>query len=195
MKHKKASDDGPVVIKKYANRRLYDTGRSLYVTLDDLGERVRAGEAFVVEDAKTGEDITRAVLTQIIVEREAGGQPLLPVDFLRQLIRFYGDGMQSVVPEFLDMSMKALMQGKARYDEQIRSASKAAPVNLFEAQMRHNMALFEKTLAAFSPFAAFAPEGGAKPEEPEADKTVRSEDLDELRAQLAAMQDKLDKLG
>ena len=184
----------PVVIKKYANRRLYDTRRSAYVTLDDLSAMVHEGKDFVVQDAKSGKDLTRQVLTQIIIEREAGEQPLLPVDFLRQLIGFYGDSMQSVVPDFLDMSMNALMQGKARYDEQLRSVHDSAPLGVFEEQMRRNMRVFEDALSAFSPFSGFA--GARTKDTPRTpDATVDQAELDDLRAQMAAMQARLDKLG
>ncbi len=195
MARDKNDEDAPVVIKKYANRRLYDTARSAYVTLDDLSAMVHDGQAFVVQDAKTGKDLTRQVLTQIIIEREAGEQPLLPVDFLRQLIGLYGDSMQSVVPDFLAMSMKALMQGKARYEEQLRGVYGRAPLDLFEEQVRRNMRVFEDTLGMFSPFGGRAGDARADPPPATPAEPVDQAALDELRAQVAAMQAKLDKLG
>ena len=195
MARNKTGENGPVIIKKYANRRLYDTARSAYVTLDDLSAMVHDGVDFVVQDAKSGKDLTRQVLTQIIIEREAGEQPLLPVDFLRQLIGFYGGSMQSVVPDFLDMSMKALMQGKARYDEQMRGVYDNAPLGLFEEQMRRNLRMFEDTLSMFSPFAGRTDSARAETPPQQDAGPVEQADLDELRAQMAAMQAKLDKLG
>ena len=195
MTRSSSGESDPVVIKKYANRRLYDTRRSAYVTLDDLSAMVHDGKDFVVQDAKSGKDLTRQVLTQIIFENEAGEQHLLPVDFLRRLIGFYGDSMQSMVPGFLDMSMKALMQGKARYDEKMHSLYDTAPLELFEEHFRRNIRLFEETLSVFTPF------GGARAEKapqgaPETAATpVDQAELDELRAQMAAMQARLDKLG
>jgi polyhydroxyalkanoate synthesis repressor PhaR len=189
----KNNPDDPVVIKKYANRRLYDTSRSTYITLGDLKAMVHAGTDFVVLDAKTGEDLTHCVLTQIIFEQEAQGQHLLPVDFLRQLIRFYGDSMQSVVPGFLDLSMKSLSQGKARYTQQMGGTNKGNPLmGLFEEQVRQNMALFETALETLSPFNTFASSRQAN-ERPK--NTPPKDELDDLKAQMAAMQEKLDTLG
>ncbi len=178
-----------MVIKKYANRRLYDTSRSAYITLDDLKTLVHEGTDFVVQDAKTGEDLTHSVLTQIIFEQEAQGQHLLPVDFLRQLIRFYGDSMQSVVPGFLDLSMSSLAKNKTRFDQQMGAASANPLFGMFEDQVRQNMAIFENALETMSPFKAFSAEK-QKEETPD-----RSDELAELRAQMSAMQEKLNKLS
>lgn len=183
-----ATDHEPVIIKKYANRRLYDTKRSVYITLDDLKNMVHEGTDFVVHDAKTGDDLTHSVLTQIIFEQEAQGERLLPVDFLRQLIRFYGDSMQSVVPGFLDLSMNSLTQSKERFAKQMGGATGNPLFGVFEEQVRQNMTLFEKALGSMMPFSAF---GASQADTPEPD---RQDELDELRAQMAAMQEKLDTL-
>ncbi|MBS0547183.1 MAG: polyhydroxyalkanoate synthesis repressor PhaR [Proteobacteria bacterium] len=145
----------PVVIKKYANRRLYNTATSAYVTLDHLSQMVKDKTDFVVYDAKTGEDITRPVLTQIIFEEESkGGQTLLPIPFLRQLISFYGDSLQGVVPQYLEMSMTQF----ARNQEQMRSYMQNAfgfnPFQQFESMGKQNMAMFENAMRMFNPFGA-----------------------------------------
>ncbi len=146
-------DTEPVMIKKYANRRLYNTAASSYVTLDHLSRMVRDGTNFVVHDAKTGEDITRSVLTQIIVEEEAKGQNLLPISFLRQLISFYGDSLSGVVPCYLEYSMQAF----AQHEEQMRSLLQNAldglfPFHRFEEMGRQNIAFFESAMKIFTPF-------------------------------------------
>lgn len=196
------NEDDKIIIKKYANRRLYDTARSAYVTLDDLSAMVHDGTDFIVQDAKTGEDLTHSVLTQIIFEQEAQGEHLLPVDFLRQLIRFYGDSMQSVVPGFLDMSMNSLAQGRERFAEQMGETFSKAPLGIFEEQVRQNMTLFENALSAFSPFGQFAtptqdkadPNAGAESDQAPKAQTQPNAELEELRAQMAAMQAQLNKL-
>jgi polyhydroxyalkanoate synthesis repressor PhaR len=139
----------PVVVKKYANRRLYNTESSSYVTLDDLAKMVRQGRDFVVYDAKSGDDITRGVLTQIIVEEEAKGSHLLPESFLRQLIGFYGDSLQGVLPRYLEMTM----QGFARQQEEMRRSMEQAfkPFSLEEVSQR-NIAMMERAMSLFSPF-------------------------------------------
>jgi polyhydroxyalkanoate synthesis repressor PhaR len=182
----------PVTIKKYANRRLYNTGTSAYVTLEDLGAMVKDGEDFVVFDAKTGEDITRSVLTQIIFEQENKGQNLLPINFLRQLIRFYGDSMQMMVPRFLDVSIDSLTREQGKIREQMSQAFPAFPgtsMHNFEEQARRNIEMFERAFAMFSPFAkraattdAAAPEGGTA-------------EIDELKKQMAEMQRRLERLS
>lgn len=144
----KNRSDKPTVIKKYANRRLYDTGRSSYVTLDDLCTMVKEGRDFVVYDAKSGEDLTRAVLTQIIVEQEGkeGQQNLLPVAFLRQLIGFYGDSVQNVVPNYLEQTLQNFTDNQDRFREMFS-------VSAFEEINRQNMTMFENAMrAAWSPF-------------------------------------------
>ena len=150
-----AKSDEPITIKKYANRRLYNTGTSTYVTLEDLATMVKAGENFVVYDAKTNEDITRSVLTQIIFEQEnkEGGQNLLPINFLRQLIRFYGDSMQMMVPRYLEVSIDSLTREQAKFREQISTAFGMGGFGAIEEQVRRNMEMFERTFSMFAPFA------------------------------------------
>src|SRR6202451_4373595 len=134
----------PVTIKKYANRRLYNTGTSTYVTLEDLAAMVKTGEDFVVYDAKTGEEITRSVLTQIIFEQEnkEGGQNLLPITFLRQLIRFYGNSMQMLVPRYLEVSIESLTREQEKFRQQISQAFGVGAFTSLEDQVRRNMARF-----------------------------------------------------
>jgi polyhydroxyalkanoate synthesis repressor PhaR len=195
----------PVTIKKYANRRLYNTGTSTYVTLEDLASMVKAGEDFLVYDAKTGDDITRSVLTQIIFEQEnKDGQKMLPVSFLRQLIRFYGDSMQMLVPRYLELSIDTLSKEQDRLRQQLSTTLGINPLTApFEQHIRRNMELFERAFSMFTPFAkregGAAAEGGAvlAAEEP-APATAPASDngeIDELKSQLAAMQKKLEGLS
>ncbi len=192
-----AKSDEPITIKKYANRRLYNTGTSTYVTLEDLATMVKAGENFVVYDAKTSEDITRSVLAQIIFEQEnKEGQNLLPINFLRQLIRFYGDSMQMMVPRYLEVSLESF----AREHEKMRQQmAQAFGVNVpsfgpMEDQVRRNMEMFEKAFAMFSPFARR--EAGAGPEKAEPEKSATSsEDIDALKRQIEEMQKRIDKIS
>ncbi len=185
-----AEEKEPVTIKKYANRRLYNTGTSTYVTLEDLAAMVKQGENFVVYDAKTGEDITRSVLAQIVSEQEnKEGQSLLPIAFLRQLIRFYGDSMQMLVPRFLEQSIDSLTREQGKFREQITQAFGVSGFGPLEDQVRRNMEMFEKTFAMFAPFAR----GQSKPG---SDKPQGSSgEMDELKRQLDEMQKRLDKLG
>ena len=157
----------PVVIKKYANRRLYNTDTSTYVTLDDLAAMVKSGRDFVVFDAKTGDDLTHSVLTQIIVEQESrmGTQTLLPIPFLRQLIRFYGDSVERLVPSYLQISLDTLTKEQERFRKTFAGAF--TPAGAFEAyqeQARKNLAMFEQAMAMFSPFGQ-AKSAAAKPGE------------------------------
>lgn len=186
----------PTTIKKYANRRLYHTGTSAYVTLEDLALMLKAGDEFIVTDAKTGDDITRSVLTQIIFEQESKGQNLLPIAFLRQLIRFYGDSLQGVVPGYLDMSMQSFTKEQERFRTQMAEAF-GAPFAVYEEQVRQNMAMFESAMRMFTPFAVgkdglpLAPRpGGAVPP-----KAEGGSDIDALKDQMAEMQRKLDELA
>lgn len=188
----------PVVIKKYANRRLYNTETSSYVTLDHLCQMVKDGREFVVKDAKTGEDITRSVLAQIIFEEESKGQTLLPVNFLRQLITFYGQGLDAVVPGYLEATMEMFSRNQERYREyfekQLSAAKAFAPAQAFaapfEEMARQNLAAFERATRMFSPF--MKGEGAAE------DKTAPaspSATLDDLKEQLKAMQAQIDALS
>src|ERR1700724_1407216 len=145
----------PVIIKKYANRRLYNTGTSTYVTLEDLAGMVKSGEDFIVYDAKTGEDITRSVLTQIIFEQEnkGGQQNLPPITFLRQLIRFYGDSIKMLVPRYLEVSIESLTREQEKFRQHMSQAFGAGPFGALEDQVRRNMEMFERAFAMFAPFA------------------------------------------
>ena len=172
-----------VIIKKYANRRLYNTESSSYITLEHLAEMVRQKREFKVVDAKSGEDITHNVLTQIIMEEEASGQSMLPVNFLRQLIGMYGDAMQPMVPQFLEESLDAFQRNQSQFRDAMAGAFAAGP---FADLARRNMEMFT---AATGGKAAKA-EDKSSPAEPET-----KAELAELKAQLAALQEKLDKLG
>jgi polyhydroxyalkanoate synthesis repressor PhaR len=199
----------PVIIKKYANRRLYNTETSAYVTLDALAEMVRSERDFVVYDAKTGEDLTHSVLTQIIVEQESsGGQNLLPIGFLRQLIRFYGNSMEGLVPSYLEFSLDTLTREQEKYQKQFTNAFGHATFEAIQEQARRNIALFEHALTMFSPFAAAAEgrkpapgaaDSGEKPKrasEPAPQAAAsRSDEMAQLRQQLAAMQEQINKLS
>jgi polyhydroxyalkanoate synthesis repressor PhaR len=197
MTEERSDADGPVVIKKYANRRLYNTQTSSYVTLDHLSQMVKAGTEFEVHDARTGEDITRSVLTQIIFEEEAKGQNLLPIQFLRRLIRFYGDSLQAFVPGYLDMSMESLTKNqdamKSRVAEAFGGGSQA-----FEALTRQNFAMFERAMKMFTPFGAM---GLAASDEPPAKsangagKPKPSEEISELKSEIEAMRKQLAELA
>ncbi len=191
----------PVVIKKYANRRLYNTETSTYVTLDDLATMVKSERDFVVFDAKTGDDLTHSVLTQIIVDQESrvGAQTLLPIPFLRQLIRFYGDSIERFVPSYLQISLQSLAKEHERFRKQFGAFTPAGAFEAYQEQARKNLAMFEQAMAMFSPF-GHAKNNAAKPSEegakPEPEKTEgKGEELAELREQLAAMQSKLEKLS
>lgn len=188
----------PIIIKKYANRRLYNTATSSYVTLDYLSNMVREGVDFVVYDAKSGADITRTVLAQIIFEQESKGENLLPVSFLRQLIGFYGDTLQSALPRYLEFSMERF----ARDQEKMRSylvdaMHSRARFNPFEEMARQNVAMFERMFEMFSPFASSTEsdegtdtQGGRQASDKESDR-----DIADLKAQLDTLQQKLDDLA
>jgi polyhydroxyalkanoate synthesis repressor PhaR len=197
-----AKSEEPVIIKKYANRRLYNTGTSTYVTLEDLAGMVKAGEDFVVYDAKTNEDITRSVLTQIIFEQEnkEGGQNLLPINFLRQLIRFYGDSMQMLVPRYLEVSLDSLTKEQSKFREQISQAFGMGGFGAMEDQVRRNMEMFERTFAMFAPFARQGGQSGQAGGESSSDAKPGSgagggDDINELKRQMEEMQKRLDRLG
>jgi polyhydroxyalkanoate synthesis repressor PhaR len=192
MAKRDKDDDGRVVIKKYANRRLYNTAASTYVTLEHLSEMVREGTDFIVLDAKTGEDITRSVLTQIIFEQESRGQNLLPVQFLRRLIRFYGDQMQGFLPPYLEMSMESFTKAQEKMRENMsRAFGATTPMAAFEEQAQRNMAMFQQALSMWSPFAQG---GAAKPADAE-DDASKDEQLADLRKQMEAMQKQLDAMA
>ena len=182
----------PVVVKKYANRRLYDTESSSYITLDTLAELVRQGRDFVVYDARSGEDITRGVLTQIIVEEEGKGRAMLPTNFLRQLIGFYGDSLQGLVPAYLEQAMATF----ARQQQQMRAALKQTyggffPFGSLEEVSRQNLAIMER---AFSLFAPFAPRPAAG-ETPADEQNALAVENAQLKAENAALRRRLEQPG
>lgn len=186
-----AAERPPVVVKKYANRRLYNTESSAYITLDSLAEMVRAGRDFVVYDAKSGDDITRSVLTQIIVEEESKGRAMLPTNFLRQLIGFYGDSLQGLVPRYLEQAMEAF----AHQQQQMRLAMQQTMGNLFPFGVpevsRQNMAMMERAMGMFSPFFPTAspatPAAPETPADPAAMLAALQAQIAELQRQLAAL--------
>ena len=195
VSEEKAAPQNAVVIKKYANRRLYNTSTSTYVTLDDLSAMVKSGTDFLVYDAKTGEDITRSVLTQIIFEEENKGTNLLPINFLRQLIRFYGDSMQAFVPGFLEFSLENLGKDQDKFRARMMDAWGGDAFKAMQDQAQRNMSMFSDAMMAFNPFASAM--GGAVPGAPVPGKpaTPTRDDLQSLKDQLAAMQQKLDTLS
>jgi polyhydroxyalkanoate synthesis repressor PhaR len=190
-----AKSEEPVTIKKYANRRLYNTGTSTYVTLEDLAAMVKMGEDFLVYDAKTGEDITRSVLAQIIFEQEGKqGQNLLPVTFLRQLIRFYGDSMQMLVPRFLEVSIDSLTREQGKLRQQMGQTFGMGGFGALEEQARRNMELFQRTFSMFGTFGR-QDEPDSTPANGEKAAAASEGDLGELRRQLQEMQARLDRLS
>lgn len=202
-----------IVIKKYANRRLYNTATSSYVTLENLVQLVRDEKDFIVKDAKSGADLTHSILTQIIVDEEAKGQSLLPTNFLKQLIRFYGQGMQQFVPSYLELSLESLTRQQEKYREQFGSSAFEA----MQSQARQNLAMYERALSMFNPFASAGLDGFAVDEsengndEPQSASTggrraksskkssaaadESHEELLELQAQMAEMQKQLDRMA
>jgi polyhydroxyalkanoate synthesis repressor PhaR len=195
-----AKEKEPTTIKKYANRRLYNTGTSTYVTLEDLAEMVKSGEDFVVFDAKTGEEITRSVLTQIIFEQENKGQNLLPITFLRQLIRFYGDSIQNLIPTYLDFSIDSLVREQEKLRSQMASAFgpgafAPGPLGSMSDLVRRNTEMFEQAMKMFLPFGAGRTGEQSPPNQNEAPGESGGGDLDALRRQLDDMQKRLDKLS
>jgi len=184
-----------VIIQKYANRRLYNKATSSYITLEDLAAMVRQGVDFEVHDAKSGEDITRKVLTQIIFEEEGRGQNLLPIAFLRQLIGFYGDRLQAFLPSYLELSLDSFMRQRERMKTQFSQITLPG-AGAFDEQIRQNMALFDRAMKMFSPF-AFRPDEAAQAE-PAAggeERRKESDDIAQLRAQMAQMQEQLAALA
>ena len=181
-----AKSSDKVTIKKYANRRLYDTESSSYITLDRLAEMVREGREFEVVDAKTGEDITRTVLTQIIVDEEARGSTMLPVNFLKQLIGLYGNSMQGMVPQYLEAAMDAFQRNQSAMRD-------AFGGKVFADIAKRNMEMFEGASRAFGTTPQKTPQ---KPKaKPAADKQPDEAELEQLRAELAALRDKVDRLS
>ena len=189
----RADQEAPdtVTIKKYANRRLYNTATSSYVTLDNLCDMVRNGEDFVVRDARTGGDITRQVLTQIIVEQEAKGQNMLPISFLRQLIQLYGDNVQAFVPRYLEVAMETFARNQGDIRERMNQTFGGMfPVDEFEAMAERNMALMQRTMEMFAGVPATERQSEPKPDtggEDEADVGAVLDRLDKMQAQLDAL--------
>ncbi|MCC7268401.1 MAG: polyhydroxyalkanoate synthesis repressor PhaR [Caulobacteraceae bacterium] len=193
-----AGKDERVVIQKYANRRLYNKASSTYITLEDLAKMVKDGVDFVVYDAKTNEDITRKVLTQIVFEEESSGQNLLPIQFLRQLISFYGNSMQALLPSYLEMSLAGFAEQQERLRAQFGQMGTPAGTALIEEQVRQNIAMFDRAMKMFSPF-AFTPPARA-PEPPPAKSVPTAapgddEALAELRRRMEEMQAQIEKLA
>jgi polyhydroxyalkanoate synthesis repressor PhaR len=185
----------PIVIQKYANRRLYNKATSSYITLEDLSKMVKEGVDFVVHDAKTGEDITRKVLTQIIFEEEGRGQNLLPVQFLRQLIGFYGDRMQAFLPSFLELSLDSFIRQQERARAQFPLATPPV-MGVFDEQVRQNMALFDRAMKMFTPFAFRGDEvPGSTPARGAAAPAKEDVTLAEIKRQMAAMQEQIAALS
>ena len=205
MSEDEGAEKPPVTIKKYANRRLYNTATSSYVTLDYLAQMVKDGEEFVVHDAKTGDDITRQVLTHIIVEEEGKGQNLLPIGFLRHLISFYGDSLESVVPNYLDYSMKTFAHNQEKMRDYMQDTLGGLdPMSQFEEMGKQNVAMFEEAMKMFVPFlpgggdadGKTPPQAAAKGNDKVTGRTAKEDDsqLDDLQDQLKQMQRQIDKL-
>jgi polyhydroxyalkanoate synthesis repressor PhaR len=184
----------PITIKKYANRRLYNTATSSYVTLENLAQMVKDGVEFVVYDAKTSEDITRSVLTQIIVEEEGKGQNMLPIGFLRQLISLYGDNLQFMVPRYLESSMEAFARNQDQMRQYFKDVSGVFPFGAFEEMGKQNMALFERAMQMFTPFAGKGkpPGGGEAAAEPA--KVAETGSIDTLRQKLDDLQRQIEEI-
>jgi len=201
---KNHDEDQPTVIKKYANRRLYNTATSSYVTLDHLCQMVQEGADFVVYDAKSGDDITRSVLTQIIVEEEAKGQNLLPINFLRQLIGYYGDSMQWMVPRYLDHMMEAFSHNQDRMRQSMQdSFGGIFPFGKFDEMGKQNMAIFENAMKMFTPpnsdpSSAGNPSSGPTPQSPpnsSGTQTPDADSLEQLKAQVDQLQQQLEAIS
>jgi polyhydroxyalkanoate synthesis repressor PhaR len=211
MSEENEAEKPPITIKKYANRRLYNTATSSYVTLDHLATMVKEGSDFVVYDAKSGEDITRQVLTHIIVEEENKGENLLPIDFLRHLISFYGDSLQSVVPNYLDYSMKAFAKNQEQMRDYMQDTlGDLSPMGQFEEMGKKNVVMFEEAMKMFTPFIPGGPggpsaggdqkqdgtPGGTKGDKKKAGGSKDNpEQMDDLRSQLEKMQRQIDELS
>ncbi|HST92534.1 MAG TPA: polyhydroxyalkanoate synthesis repressor PhaR [Brevundimonas sp.] len=191
MADKKAGAGETVVIKKYANRRLYNTATSAYVTLEDLAKMVREGTEFVVYDAKTNDDLTRQILTQIIFEEESRGEALLPVQFLRQLIGFYGGQMQGVLPGYLEMSLENFSRQQEQIRGQFSKAFGAAPgAGLMDEAVKRNMVMFSEAMKMWPGFNAMTP-----PAQAAAPTAAPADPLDEMRRQMDEMRSQLDRLS
>ncbi len=198
MTGKTRGEGAAIVIKKYANRRLYNTATSAYVTLDDLAAMVREGVDFVVFDAKTNDDLTRQVLTQIIVEEESRGESLLPVQFLRQLIGYYGNQMQGVLPSYLELSLNNFTRQQEQLREQFGRTFGAAPgAGIMDEAVKQNIAMFERAMKMFSPFGPVGAAPVARPADTEAQPAAPSapDPIAEMRRQMEEMRAQIEKLA
>lgn len=208
MTEQRKAETSSVVIKKYANRRLYNTASSTYVTLDDLAQMVKDGTDFSVYDAKTGEEITRSVLTQIIFEEENKGTNLLPINFLRQLIRFYGDSMQAFVPSYLEFSLETLTREQEKLRQQFMESFGGESFRALEDQAKRNMSMFQEAVRMFNPFMPLGPgnargpggqgearNGSGQHQPPPPEPAASQDELKALKDQLQAMQRQLDGLA
>jgi polyhydroxyalkanoate synthesis repressor PhaR len=201
-KKRKGRDDQVAVVKKYANRRLYNTASSSYVTLDDLSQMVRNGEDFVVYDAKSGEDLTRSILTQIILEEDGKGRNLLPISFLRQLISFYDDSLRAFLPRYLELSMENFASNQEQIRRYIEGTfGRFFPVGQFEDMARQNMALFQRAATMFKPPVAASDQPGGPTESHaaahnavHADAQVQPLPRDETTREIKALNDKIEAL-
>lgn len=197
----KTKDGESVVIKKYANRRLYNTSTSTYVTLEDLAKMVREGVDFVVFDAKTNEELTRQILTQIIFEEESRGQALLPVQFLRQLIGFYGGQMEGVLPSYLEMSLENFSRQQEQFRDQMTKVLGATPASglmgggLLEAAAKQNMAMFQNAMKMFPAFAYGRMDGDTAPQAAPAAQPATDPAIDEMRRQMDEMRAQIDRIA
>lgn len=206
MSDRKTAAQDPIIIKKYANRRLYNTGTSSYITLEQLCEMVKEGVEFEVRDARSGEDITRQVLAQIIFEEENKGQHLLPIQFLRQLIRFYGDSLQAFIPPYLEISMDSFSKNQNDLRHRFAEAlGGKLGYRDFEQLTRQNLQMFDRAMRMFSPFGGMgawngqaedaSPNGRARDEKAEAQAAQRKDELQELKDQVEAMRRQLTELA
>lgn len=190
---RKQKNEEPIVVKKYANRRLYDTSRSSYVTLDDLYEMVKEGHDFIVYDAKSGEDLTRSVLTQIIVDQESRGQNMLPVGFLRRLIGYYDDNFNGILPNYLEHAIDSFASNQESFRKHInKSIEGMFPVSRVEELNRRNLEMFERALKTFSPFSMLYSDENSE-EGLKQKKTELEKQIAELQKELKAVEDKQKK--
>ena len=192
MSAKQAAADAPITIKKYANRRLHNTATSSYVTLDHLSKMVKEGEDFVVYDAKSGDDITRSVLTQIIVEEESKGEHLLPTSFLRQLIGFYGGNMEMLVPKYLEHTMQSFAKNQEQMNDMLRNSMGGMfPLQQMEELSKQNRTMFEQAMKMFTPGAAMGETGTTS----DSGKSASNSNLDDLNRKITELQEQLAEIS
>ena len=192
MSAKQTAADAPITIKKYANRRLYNTATSSYVTLDHLSKMVKEGEDFVVYDAKSGDDITRSVLTQILVEEESKGEHLLPTSFLRQLIGFYGGNMEMLVPKYLEHTMQSFAKNQEQMNDMLRNSMGGMfPLQQMEELSKQNRTMFEQAMKMFTPGAAMGETSTAS----DSGKSASNSNLDDLNRKITELQEQLAEIS